>query len=339
MQPGDGNTAIKENSDKNTLDELGDIFASETKPKNIVEPLKPVSLMPSEADLTGQKREKAEGWNELDSLGEQLLKQSLPDNVKRVDSFSSKSKKIPMNALSSPKHEAAPINNGAVFDLDFFTKPEKPIQEEVKVLKTPIVTPTDDIMVDISTATVPKKLINDSQDIDILNLGIDDKVKRVISKENDVKEDKNDDIAKVVRPLTDINVTIQSVHPSKVPPLTAFEEDDGVTVVLHFCKDKPRPDVYVIVISTTSKSSSPIEDYKFQSVVPKGCKVRLLPASGRSLPPYNPFLPPPALTQVMLIAKPPSYAKISLKFVITYICDDDMCSEMGELKELPLEEI
>lgn len=34
-----------------------------------------------------EKPKKAVGWNELDSLGEQLLKQSLPENAKRVDNF------------------------------------------------------------------------------------------------------------------------------------------------------------------------------------------------------------------------------------------------------------
>lgn len=54
-----------------------------------------------------------------------------------------------------------------------------------------------------------------------------------------------------------------------MPPLTVYEEEDGLTVVLHFCKDKPRPDVSVIVVSTTSRNSAAIHDYKFQPVVPK----------------------------------------------------------------------
>ncbi|KAJ0176499.1 hypothetical protein K1T71_007678 [Dendrolimus kikuchii] len=335
LNKGSGDGPIKENNTKNALDELGDIFASETAANNIAEPLKPVNLMPSEdIDLLGQKPEKAEGWNELDSLGEQLLKQSLPDNVKRVDSFNSKSKKIPMNALSSPKHEPAPSNNGPIFDLDFFTKPEK-TQEEIIMPTTPILTPNDDTMVDITIPNTSNNIINNNQDMDILNLGlINDNTKDIVNKDNEVKRDNLK-----VKPLTDINVTIQSVHPSKVQPLKLFEEEDGLTVILHFCKDKPRDDVNVIVISTTSKNSSPIDDYKFQSVVPKGCKVRLLTPSGTSLPAFNPFLPPPALTQVMLVARPPSWTNVNLKFVITYTCNDDMCSEMGEVKELPLDDI
>lgn len=39
--------SIKQNDTKNALDELGDIFASETTASNIAEPLKPVNLMSS----------------------------------------------------------------------------------------------------------------------------------------------------------------------------------------------------------------------------------------------------------------------------------------------------
>ncbi|CAG4971347.1 unnamed protein product [Colias eurytheme] len=64
-----------------------------------------------------------------------------------------------------------------------------------------------------------------------------------------------------------------------------------------------------------------------------------LTPSSTSLPAFNPFLPPPALTQVMLVARPPNRPQIDLKFVITYTCNDDMYSEMGEVKQLPLDDI
>lgn len=117
-------SAVKSTAGKNTaIDELGDIFSSGSD-SNIVEPLKPVTLMLSgkrftytiyfiktnimlttskeyglillkghflfaeDVDLLGDKPSKAaEGWNELDSLGEQLIKQSLPDHMKRLESF------------------------------------------------------------------------------------------------------------------------------------------------------------------------------------------------------------------------------------------------------------
>ncbi|CAH2048716.1 unnamed protein product, partial [Iphiclides podalirius] len=345
----------------NVIDELGDIFSNESGSQNIAEPLKPVTLLHNDdIDLLGAKN-KAEGWNELDSLGEQLLKQSLPENAKRIDNFNSKqSKKIPMNALekSSPKHDSPPANNGALFDLDFLIKKsdEKPDSPEMSQTTEALL--NDDVMVDISTNTINRadlnktsKAADNSMDA-ILDLGLPEgnKVKHVNTEsptanlaENHLipehKETARNTKIKEVKPLNDINVTLQSIHPSKVPPLTVFEEEDGVTVVLHFCKDKPRSDVNVIVISTTSKNGSPIEDYKFQAVLPKGCKVRLLPASGTSLPAYNPFLPPPALTQVMLLARPPTVSQVDLKFVITYTCEDETYSEMGEAIDLPLDAI
>lgn len=44
-------------------------------------------MFAGDIDVLEEKLNKKEGWNELDSLGEQLLKQSLPDNAKRLDSF------------------------------------------------------------------------------------------------------------------------------------------------------------------------------------------------------------------------------------------------------------
>ncbi|XP_013165200.1 PREDICTED: ADP-ribosylation factor-binding protein GGA3 isoform X1 [Papilio xuthus] len=334
----------------NVIDELGDIF-SDGNSSNIASPLKPVSLIQNEdIDLLGDKTNKAEGWNELDSLGEQLLKQSLPENAKRIDSFSGKQvKKIPMNALevSSPKHEAQTTNDSSLFDLDFFIKKE---DEKVDSPETSEAAKqiNDDVMVDITPNidNSPKDSPLDS----ILDLGlplvnnvthvnIDSTVTKTEVNASEPKDTTKSNKYSDVKPLTDINVTLQSIRPSKVPPLTVFEEEGGLTVVLHFCRDKPRPDVNVIVISTTSKNTSPIEDYKFQAVLPKGCKVRLLPASGSSLPAYNPFLPPPALTQLMLVGRPALHTRTHLKFVLTYNCDDEMYSEMGEADNLPLDDI
>lgn len=42
------------------------------------------SLLTGNCDV---KAEKTEGWNELDSLGEQLLRQSLPGHARRGDGF------------------------------------------------------------------------------------------------------------------------------------------------------------------------------------------------------------------------------------------------------------
>jgi hypothetical protein len=54
-----------------------------------------------------------------------------------------------------------------------------------------------------------------------------------------------------------------------VSPLTVIDQKNGITVILNFGKDGPRPDVSVIVVTTISKNSSPIRNYLFQAVVPK----------------------------------------------------------------------
>ncbi|XP_038220773.1 ADP-ribosylation factor-binding protein GGA3 [Zerene cesonia] len=346
-----GGTTVRENELENkVIDELGDIFSSENSGAS-VQPLKPVNLMDNDdTSLLGNKTKKVEGWNDLDSLGEQLLKQSLPENAKRIDNFNYKTtKKIPMNALekSSSKHEIPQRNSETLLDLDFFTK-----KQDESTNLSPVapsansVTPNDDIMVDITDT--PSNILNNNTKSNsaldkILDLGVPlentNNTQTTDNREITIAEEQKEKVKHEVKSLSDINVTLQSVHPSKVPPLTAFEEEDGVTVVLHFCKDKPRPDVNVIVVSTRSKHEAAIEDYKFQAVVPKGCKVRLLTPSSTSLPAFNPFLPPPALTQVMLVARPPSHPQIDLKFVITYTCNDDMYSEMGEVKQLPLDDV
>lgn len=186
-----------------------------------------------------------------------------------------------MNALevSSPKHGAQPTNDGALFDLDFFIKKE---DEKVDSPETSEDKVNDDAMVDITPNTIDNSSnIKDSPLDNILDLGlplVNNDIESTVTKTEVTPEPK--EITKSnkyseVKPLNDINVTLQSIRPSKVPPLTVFEEEGGLTVVLHFCRDKPRPDVNVIVISTTSKNPSPIEEYKFQAVLPKVSSIHL----------------------------------------------------------------
>ncbi|XP_039753308.1 ADP-ribosylation factor-binding protein GGA2 [Pararge aegeria] len=342
------------NGASRAMDDLGDIFCNNSSTSNIAELLKPVNLMSTDdAEPLGEKEKKVEGWNELDSLGEKLLKESLPDNVRRVDHFNNKhTKKIPMNALekSSPKHDAQVTCSTALLDLDFFTaKPEEKLSPPAHSSKT--ITPNDDVMVDISsddkttTNTLNDKfnLKPDSPLDNILDIGLplEENAKTVTLVDNKAGRNQEEEYSPRVpcRPLYDINVTFQNVHPSKVPPLTAYEGNEGMTVVLHFCKDKPRPDVTVIVVSTTSKNSCKIEDYKFLASVPQDYKVRMLTPSGTTFPPYNPFLPPPAITQLMLVAAPEDAPPPHLKFVITYTCGNDLMTELGQVPNLPLENI
>ena len=64
--------------------------------------------------------------------------------------------------------------------------------------------------------------------------------------------------------------------------------------------------------------------------------MKLQPASSRELPAHNPFVPPAAITQVMLIANPQQKKDITLKYVLSFLVDGEPQTEMGELKKLPL---
>lgn len=59
--------------------------------------------------------------------------------------------------------------------------------------------------------------------------------------------------------------------------------------------------------------------------------------SSRSLPAHNPFAPPPAITQVLLLARGAAApAAVSINFVLSYSQDGEAQTEMGGVNELPL---
>jgi hypothetical protein len=52
------------------------------------------------------------------------------------------------------------------------------------------------------------------------------------------------------------------------PSLTAYDKNN-VKVVIHFGKDRPRPDVMTMVVSTMSTNTKPVKKFQFQAAVPK----------------------------------------------------------------------
>lgn len=117
----------------------------------------------------------------------------------------------------------------------------------------------DDCMVDISEDTSDTKMCEQPVQKPV-TLPVQEKpTEPVVTKPQKVE----------IKPLTDISVTLESVKPSSIPPLTVLEEKNGISVILHFAKDKPRDDVQVIVVTTLSKNTSPLTNYHFQAVVPK----------------------------------------------------------------------
>lgn len=209
--------------------------------------------------------------------------------------FSQRSDKVPMNLMGKSQQSqesdaslyGAQKNPTDLLDLDFLIS--KTLHTEKKL--APQNLSSDDIMVDISsddTLIDPKGKSNDNDvDITLLDcLKSADVNEEPSSSQNQTPNEATPKLAdppvfkppestevqsKVneIRTLNDINIGLESIKPSDVSPLIAFEESDGITVVLHFAKNKPRPDVFVIVVSSTSRNPYPIVEYKFHAVVPK----------------------------------------------------------------------
>ncbi|GLV41931.1 Golgi-localized gamma-adaptin ear containing ARF binding protein [Carabus blaptoides fortunei] len=329
------------------IDALCDIFSSHALPPPLTLPestiLKPTTVQqPSvlvdnnvvnmESDKSNSKLKALE---DLDALGETLLKENLSGTATTTSrsAFNRVPEKIPMNLLTrqvsnetQPSDKSSKIlpsasDTASGLDLNFLIRKSETVKPSI-LLEVPN---GDDCMVDITVDNTDTKMC--------------------LSFEQSVQEKEVEPAPSVpvvstplkveIKPLIDISVTLESVKPSSVPPLTVLEEKNGISVILHFAKDKPREDVQVIVVTTLSKNTSPLTNYHFQAVVPKICKIKLQPPSGSDLPAYNPFLPPSAITQIMLLANP-NNEQVSLKFMISYTMDDDMCTEMGEVDCLPV---
>ncbi|XP_058496601.1 ADP-ribosylation factor-binding protein GGA3-like [Solea solea] len=141
--------------------------------------------------------------------------------------------------------------------------------------------------------------------------------------------------ASALQSLRHVFVPVDSIRSSHLEPITLYDQG-GVHVSLHFAKDSPpgRPDVAVVVISTVNTSAVDVKDLTFQAAVPKTMSVRLQPASGTHLPPYNPLLPPPAISQVVLLANP-QRCKVRLRYKLTLTHGDQQLLETGEIDNFP----
>uniref|UniRef100_A0AAR2L7P1 Golgi associated, gamma adaptin ear containing, ARF binding protein 3a n=1 Tax=Pygocentrus nattereri TaxID=42514 RepID=A0AAR2L7P1_PYGNA len=121
----------------------------------------------------------------------------------------------------------------------------------------------------------------------------------------------------------------------KESPVTAYDKD-GVCVLLHFASNCPpgRPDVLVMVVSMLNTAPLQVKNLTLQAAVPKSMRVKLQPPSGMELAPFNPILPPSAITQVMLLANPLK-EKMRLRYKLMFVLGDRQCSETGEVDKFP----
>uniref|UniRef100_A0A668AP70 Golgi associated, gamma adaptin ear containing, ARF binding protein 3a n=1 Tax=Myripristis murdjan TaxID=586833 RepID=A0A668AP70_9TELE len=135
--------------------------------------------------------------------------------------------------------------------------------------------------------------------------------------------------------LANVFVPLETIKPSKLCPVTAYDKD-GVRVLLHFATDCPpgRPDVLVMVASMLNTAPLPVRNVVLQAAVPKSMKVRLQPPSGIELAPFNPILPPAAITQVMLLANPLK-EKVRMRYKLTFTLGEQPYTEVGEVDHFP----
>ncbi|KAJ9590159.1 hypothetical protein L9F63_016715, partial [Diploptera punctata] len=404
-------TLLGTNDKISNLETLGDIFgsvaASKSAPPNALSPnvsiLQPISIQQNTSKGTSppstvpEKPSKLKALEDLDALGESLLKQSLPTSCKPGSQFVKPVTKVPMNLLSSQTQSTSDshvspvlMNSGSgdappsssSLDLDFLigesskSKINEPLSSSggagnsvsSDFLNGSVVNGTglgsgDDSMVDLSEdvqhqdsgsgpgsiqdqnnrlaeALLSASVRHGSAVVENSKAQVQESVSETSTNaavSNGAENISTDSPAKriEVKPLNELSVSLESIKPGSIPPLTVLDEKNGITVILNFAKDSPRPDVSVVVVTTISKNSSPISNYLFQAVVPKTCKLRLQPPSGSDLPAHNPFLPPAAITQIMLIANP-NNDPVSLKFMVSYTVEDETITEMGEVERLPI---
>uniref|UniRef100_A0A673L0Q0 ADP-ribosylation factor-binding protein GGA3-like n=1 Tax=Sinocyclocheilus rhinocerous TaxID=307959 RepID=A0A673L0Q0_9TELE len=132
--------------------------------------------------------------------------------------------------------------------------------------------------------------------------------------------------------LSSVFVPLEAIKPSKECPVTAYDKD-GVGVLLHFATDHPpgRPDVLVVVVSMLNTAPLLVKNVVLQVA---SMKVKLQPPSGTEMAPFNPFMPPSSITQIMLLANPLK-EKVRMRYKLTFILGGRQVTESGEIDKFP----
>ncbi|XP_026810979.1 ADP-ribosylation factor-binding protein GGA1 isoform X2 [Rhopalosiphum maidis] len=136
-----------------------------------------------------------------------------------------------------------------------------------------------------------------------------------------------------IKPLGDINIKLEDIIPYPDFTIVSLFDKNDISTELHLAANKPREDVIVFVVTTRSKCKLPLFNFSFQPVVPKDCRLRILPQSRTNLPIYNAFLPQETIVQIILVATL-NKKIIPLKYVISYTMDGEMFTEFGETEQL-----
>ena len=209
---------------------------------------------------TDEKTSRQKGLEELDLLGESLLKQHLPE--KRSPQFEKKkSEKLSLNVLQQKQKQKDLITVELLPDVS--TSPEvvhESSKEKAKEKLTP--SPSSSAIVEL-----PRSPILESEKIQ-LNVELSNASalpitpatasttksachQKINGNSNHVPSEQAEKDVK----LADLNVPLSSIKPGHIPPLTLQESDDGISIVLHFGQDKPREHVTAIVVTVINKLS------------------------------------------------------------------------------------
>lgn len=127
-------------------------------------------------------------------------------------------------------------------------------------------------------------------------------------------------------PLCDLHIDLATIQPSRLAPRVILDDAAGLKLVLHFARDRPRPDCSVCVLTVTNQAALPVRNLCVDASVSRPCKVRLLAPSGRELPACRPFKPPTEdVMLVLLVAGAPAtdLATYDLMFLLSYNWGDD----------------
>ncbi|TRY56379.1 hypothetical protein DNTS_034976 [Danionella cerebrum] len=135
--------------------------------------------------------------------------------------------------------------------------------------------------------------------------------------------------------LSSVFVPLDAIKPSKECPVTVYDKD-GVRVLLLFATDPPpgRSDVLVMVVSMLNTAPLLVKNVMLQAAVPKNMRVKLQPPSATEMAPFNPFMPPSSITQIMLLANPLK-EKVRMRYKLTFILGDQHVTASGEIEEFP----
>jgi len=290
------------------------------------------------------------GLEELDVLGETLLKKNLPPNSMAISSFQKPPDKISLNVLAKQKEAIQstkePFSVVKPGDAISVRNPDPPLNFDL-LMQTNIIDVTSPAVTHPTTSLLhapssDSEKLQDSSDVLMLGTGAstaerlngNDDV-QLLNSPIEVLPLSSVVTQKTAPPLADIILRLEDIKPSSKSPIPLLVQETGLNIVLHsVCVEVPEG-VSVFVISTTGHNASPLTNYTFQAVVPKGSKVKLQPPTDNKLPTFNPFMPPPAITQIMLISTA-GLSTIEFKFVVSYDMDDETVTEIGSFKELSL---